>query len=183
MIVGSKPIDIDLNVFLINKYGDMLREPVTPKNRKQNPCPGITMWPDNSSGKGEFHDDERVLIEFNKVHPSVQSILIVLSIHSGAKDFRHIQNVSVCSVSSFILDTLTKSFFQNHINNNTNMYVFIYMCAFPMYSYAFVCMCMRLYAFLMYCYAFPCAVNTHEYPLPACYKAVCDDTRIMTSSV
>ena len=92
MITGGGNIDIDLNVFLINKYGDMLREPVSPKTQKANPCPGITMWPDNNSGVGEFHDDEKVLIEFNKLHPSVTSMLIVLSIHSGARDFRHIQN-------------------------------------------------------------------------------------------
>jgi stress response protein SCP2 len=89
--VGAKGApDLDIQVFLCNKWGETLGDPVNPKTNKA--VPGITMSPDNRTGAGSVKDDERFVLELNKLHPVVDSLIIAISIASGADSFSKIHN-------------------------------------------------------------------------------------------
>ena len=82
--------DLDIQVFLCNKWGDVLGDPVNPKTNRA--VPGVTMGLDNSSGKGQVKDDERFVLELFKLHPVVNSLVIAISIASGADSFSKVHN-------------------------------------------------------------------------------------------
>ena len=91
MLAGEDPFDLDLKVYQLNKYGDIIGEEISPK--KSRNCSGISMWPDSKTGIGDHFDDERVLIQMNKLHPNVRSLLFTLSITSGPTSFNRINNL------------------------------------------------------------------------------------------
>ena len=82
--------DLDIQVFLCNKWGDVLGDPVNPKTNRA--VPGVTMGLDNKSGKGHVKDDERFVLELHKLHPVVNSLVIAISIASGADSFSKVHN-------------------------------------------------------------------------------------------
>ena len=91
MIGGQGKIDLDLSVFQLNRYGEVMEPPITPKSLKESS--GISMWNDNKTGTGDHFDDERVAIQFSKLHPNVKSLVITISIASGPLNFKLIQNI------------------------------------------------------------------------------------------
>ena len=90
---GSAGIDIDTNVYLLNKYGEMLySRPVNPKDKKQ--VPGVIMGLDSVSGEGEG-DDERFVVQLDHLHGAVHTVLVCLKISSGALDFSQVRGVYI----------------------------------------------------------------------------------------
>ena len=90
---GRAGIDIDANVYLLNKYGEMLYScPVNPKTRKK--VPGVIMGLDSVSGEGEG-DDERFVVQLDHLHGAVHTVLVCLKISSGALDFSQVRGVYI----------------------------------------------------------------------------------------
>jgi stress response protein SCP2 len=89
--VGLKEPDVDINVFLMNKYGEVVGR-VSPKDSTEMHS-GVTMGLDNRTGEGEG-DDERFVVELHKIHPVVYSLVITISLQEGGDDcFSHVRNM------------------------------------------------------------------------------------------
>lgn len=93
-------IDIDLNVYVCNKYGEVIQL-LSPKGNRQlrklhkdgiHVKGGLQVSIDNRGGTS-VGDDERFVFEPRFLPPYVDSIVVCLQIQSGARSFREVFDV------------------------------------------------------------------------------------------
>eukprot|EP00466_Bigelowiella_natans_P009274 jgi/Bigna1/137279/aug1.38_g11987 len=101
MLGLSHNVDIDLILYVCNKYGEVIKL-LSPKGERQlnkkgraggvNRYGGVMVSLDCREGEREW-DDERFVFEPAKLPPYVHSVVICLQIQSGARSFREVFDV------------------------------------------------------------------------------------------
>eukprot|EP01111_Echinosteliopsis_oligospora_P012628 TRINITY_DN434_c0_g1_i3.p1 TRINITY_DN434_c0_g1~~TRINITY_DN434_c0_g1_i3.p1 ORF type:complete len:395 (-),score=162.90 TRINITY_DN434_c0_g1_i3:38-1222(-) len=87
------PFDLDASVFLVDAQNRVLPQNFIFYNNKMSADGAVTHQGDNLTGAGEG-DDERILIDLNRVNPSIQRIVFVCTIYEAEQRQQNFGQVS-----------------------------------------------------------------------------------------
>lgn len=105
--VPGKEFDLDASALVLNAAGKMLTEKhFVYYNNLSDPEGAVVSAGDNRTGAGDG-DDETISIDFSKINPAAESVLILLNIHEGIQRGQNFGQVKNSKASLYEGDSAT----------------------------------------------------------------------------